>query len=431
MRTLLIRAEDKNIWEKRTPLIPADLADIIQNTGVEAYVERSDRRVFGEADYRAAGATTCASMAPGGVILGIKEIPAEKILPNKVYLFFSHTIKGQPGQMPLLKKIMASGSTLIDYEKIADDRGRRLVYFGRFAGDAGALDILALAGEYWRHHGIETPFRDCRRAHQYGSVEAARKHLRRIGRQIAENGLPAAVTPLVIGILGYGNVSSGAQQIFECLPLERVRPDALASIDRDPHKIYLCVFKEEHLVAHCDGEPFDLQEYYRHPERYRSRFARYLPYLTIVVNAVYWESRYPRFITWDNLAELFEGTNRPRLCAIADISCDIGGAVECTVRATDSGMPAYLCDPLNRSVTDGHEGDGIVVLAVDNLPCELPADASTFFSGQLKPFVPDILKADYHASLDDCGLPPEIRRAVVVYNGKLTPSFEYLRRHLA
>ncbi len=431
MRTLLIRAEDKNIWEKRTPLIPADLADIIRNTGVKAYVEQSDRRVFGEADYRAAGAAMCASMAPGDVIFGIKEIPAEKILPQKVYLFFSHTIKGQPGQMPLLKKIMASGGTLIDYEKITDDRDRRLVYFGRFAGDAGALDILSLVGEYWRYHGIETPFIECRRAHQYGSVEAARTHLRQIGAQIAENGLPAAVTPLVIGILGYGNVSVGAQQIFECLPVERVQPDALASIGRDPHKIYLCVFKEEHLAARRDGEPFDLQKYYRHPERYRSRFARYLPYLTIVVNAVYWESRYPRFITWDDLARLFGGASRPRLCAIADISCDIGGAVECTVRATDSGMPTYRCDPLNRRVTDGHEGDGIVVLAVDNLPCELPVDASTFFSGQLKPFVPDILNADYRASLDDCGLPLEIRRAVVVYNGDLTPSYEYLRRHLA
>ena len=430
MNTLLIRAEDKNIWEARAPLVPSDLADIIRQTGVTAYVEKSDRRVFGEARYRSASAVTCTSMAPGDVIFGIKEIPAEKILPQKVYLFFSHTIKGQPGQMPLLKKIMQSGGTLIDYEKITDARGRRLVYFGRFAGDAGALDILALMGEYWRSHGIETPFIQCRRAHQYASVETARSHLRQIGAQIAEEGLPPAITPLVIGILGYGNVSGGAQQIFDCLPVERVAPDALASIAGDRRKIYLSVFHEEHLVARRDGASFDLQDYYHHPERYRSRFARYLPHLTIVVNAVYWEPRYPRFITWDDLRELAEKGGRPRLCGIADISCDIEGAVECTVRATDSGMPAYRCDPLTRSVSDGHEGDGIVVLAVDNLPCELAADASTFFSGRLKPFVPAIAEADFGKSLADCGLAEEIRRAVVVYRGELTPPFEYLRRHL-
>jgi alpha-aminoadipic semialdehyde synthase len=430
MKSLLIRAEDKNDWEKRTPLVPADLAAIIRDVGVSAYVEKSSKRFFSASAYETAGARLCTSMAPGDVIFGIKEIPPEKILAGKTYVFFSHTIKGQKGQMPLLKKIMDSGSTLIDYEKITDDQGRRLIYFGRFAGDAGALDILSLMGEYWRHHGIETPFTRCRRAHQYESVEQARDHLRQIGARIAENGLPGAITPLVIGVLGYGNVSGGAQQIFDCLPVERVAPDALASITDDPRKVYLAVFKEEDLVVRRDGGPFVLEEYYQHPEKYESRFDRYLPHLSIVVNAVYWESRYPRFVTWDGLKALFEKRGRPRLCGIADISCDVRGAVECTVRTTDSGMPAYLCDPLTRRVTDGHEGDGIVVLAVDNLPCELPADASTFFSGQLRKFVPGIVGADYGSPLDACGLPEEIRRAVIVYNGHLTEPFEYLRQSL-
>jgi len=143
MKTILIRAEDKNRWERRAPIVPADLAEVIRETGAHAFVERSDKRFFQQAEYEAAGAAPCDSMAPGDVIFGVKEIPVEKILEKKTYVFFSHTIKGQEGNMDLLRKIMDSHATLIDYEKITDAKDRRLVYFGPFAGDAGAIDILS------------------------------------------------------------------------------------------------------------------------------------------------------------------------------------------------------------------------------------------------------------------------------------------------
>jgi hypothetical protein len=226
MKKLLIRAEDKNRWERRAPIVPTDLADILEATGARAFVEVSDKRFFGMDQYAAAGAASCEGMADGEVILGVKEIPVEKILDNKTYLFFSHTIKGQKDNMPLLQRIIDSGSTLIDYEKITDDQGRRLIYFGPYAGDAGAIDILSLMGEHWADKGIDTPFAAVRRAHQYDSVEAAREHLAEIGRTIQKDGLPRELCPFTIGILGYGNVSKGAQQIFDCLPTERVAADA-------------------------------------------------------------------------------------------------------------------------------------------------------------------------------------------------------------
>jgi hypothetical protein len=164
-KTLLIRAEDKNRWERRAPIVPTDLADILEATGARAFVEVSDKRFFGMDQYAAAGAASCEGMADGEVILGVKEIPVEKILDNKTYLFFSHTIKGQKDNMPLLQRIIDSGSTLIDYEKITDDQGRRLIYFGPYAGDAGAIDILSLMGEHWADKGIDTPFAVVRRAH--------------------------------------------------------------------------------------------------------------------------------------------------------------------------------------------------------------------------------------------------------------------------
>ena len=435
MKTLLIRAEDKNRWERRAPLVPEDLRDIITQTGARALVEKSEKRVYAEDQYAAAGAGSCADMAAGDVILGIKEIPVEKILDNKTYVFFSHTVKGQKDNMPLLQRIIDSGSTLIDYERITDAAGRRLIYFGPYAGQAGAIDILSLMGEHWADKGLDTPFSDIRRAHRYESVEAACEHLGEIGGRIQKDGLPRQLSPFTIGILGYGNVSGGTQQIFECLPTERIAADAINDwVHRkqgNRHTVYLTVFKEQDLVKpRADGAVFDLQEYYDHPELYESQFDRFLPSFTLLVNAVYWEKRYPRFVTWVGLKRLAESTPATKLNGIADITCDTHGSIECNVKTTDSDMPAYRVDPATGKTSDGHLGEGIVLLAVDNLPCELPMDSSSFFSKQLRPYVPGLLAAEYDRSLDASGLSPELKRAVIVYNGQLTGDYEYLNRHL-
>lgn len=434
MKSILIRAEDKNRWERRTPLVPEDLRQIVEQTGARAYLEGSAKRVFTAESYRGAGAEICDSMAPGEVVLGVKEIPPEKILDGKVYLFFSHTIKGQKENMPLLKKIMESGSTLIDYERITDARQQRIVFFGRYAGDAGAIDILALMGEYWTARGLDTPLAGVRRAHEYASVADARDHLKNIGEAIATKGFPAELAPFTVGVLGYGNVSGGAQQILDCLPTQRVAPGEIAGrVQRggaDAHRVYVTVFKEEDLVRTRSGAPFELTEYFEHSERYEASFEPFLPYYNVLINAVYWEARYPRFVTWEGLENLYRRNPSPKLQGIADITCDTHGSVECNVRSTDSDMPAYQVDPLSREVRDGHTGEGIVVLAVDNLPCELPYDASTFFSGQLSPLVPNILAADYAAPLEASGLSSEVMKAVIVYNGELTPDYQYLLGHM-
>lgn len=435
MKKLLIRAEDKNRWERRAPIVPADLADILEETGARAFVEKSEKRFFGEDQYAAAGAVGCADMADGDVILGVKEIPLEKLLQGKTYLFFSHTIKGQSDNMPLLQRIIDGQSTLIDYEKITDEHGRRLIYFGPYAGDAGAIDILSLLGEHWADKGIDTPFAAVRRAHQYDSVKAAREHLSDIGRQIQREGLPPQLCPFTVGILGYGNVSGGAQQIFDCLPTERMAADEIKAFVRegrgDRHTVYVTVFKEQDIVKPiAAGAAFDLQEYFDHPQRYESRFEGFLPSFTLLVNAVYWEKRYPQFVTWAGLKRLAETAATLKLSGIADITCDTFGSIECNVKSTDSDMPAYRVDPAAGTTHDGHLGEGIVLLAVDNLPCELPKDSSTFFSNQLKPFVPGLLAADYGSTLENSGLAPEIQKAVIVYNGKLTEDYEYLNDHL-
>lgn len=435
MKTLLIRAEDKNMWERRAPLVPRDLKEIVRKTGLKAYLQKSEKRFFPEKDYIAAGAQVCEDMGPGEIILGIKEIPKEKLLDHKVYVFFSHTIKGQKENMPMLKRVIQGGSTLIDYEKITDDQGHRRVFFGNYAGHAGTLDILHLMGEYWVHHGIKTPFARCRKATHYGSVKQAKRHMREIGGEIGRRGLCPGISPLVIGILGYGNVARGAREILDCLPTRFIAPEALPVLFErgrgDPNRVYFSVFREEHLVRHREGRPFDLTDYYRHPENYESRFETFIPYLSILINAIYWDSRYPRFVTWASLKRLYEGTAEPKLCGIADITCDVEGSIECNVKTTDTGTPAYLCDPINRSIVDGHKGDGIVLLAVDNLPAEIPNDSSRFFSNQLKAFIGNLINADYEKPLEKSGLCPEIQKAVIGYNGKLTTPYENLEQYVA
>jgi len=227
MKRILIRAEDKNIWEKRSPIIPADLENIVKETGAEAFIEKSDKRFFAEQEYVKAGTRETTGMEKGDVIFGVKEIPVEKILDKKIYLYFSHTIKAQKENMEMLKRIIDSGSTLIDYEKITDAEGRRLIFFGPFAGDAGAIDIIWLMGENWRAKGLETPFGRIKQALEYNSVADAKEKISRIGTLIEKEGLPEELCPMVFGVLGYGNVSKGAQQILECLPVQQIEPDNL------------------------------------------------------------------------------------------------------------------------------------------------------------------------------------------------------------
>jgi alpha-aminoadipic semialdehyde synthase len=177
------------------------------------------------------------------------------------------------------------------------------------------------------------------------------------------------------------------------------------------------------------GEPFELQRYYAHPEAFDPAFDPYLPHLDVLVNAIYWDPRYPRLVTKRTLAEQVE-RGALRLRVIGDISCDIDGAIECTVRATEPGEPVFVYNPRTGAEVDGVEGDGVAVMAVDILPSELPRDASSYFSRVLQPYIPALAAADYSAPFDLLALPPEIKRAVIVHRGDLTPAYRYLQDHL-
>ena len=425
-----IRKEDKNIWEARVPLSPEQVARLTAQ-GIEVVVQASDIRAFSEEQYREAGATVVPDVPDTPVLFAVKEIPTELLQPKRTYLYFAHVIKGQAYNMEMLQRLLDLEATLIDYERIADDEGRRLIFFGRHAGLAGMLDTLWALGRRLKLEGYDTPFAEIRQAKDYPNLDAAKSAVRRVGETISKTALPPELTPMVIGFAGYGHVSKGAQEILDLLPHKQIEPAELMGLDPDTPGLVKVVFAEEHMAKPVDASrSFELQEYYKQPELYRGDFAKYVPHLTVLVNCIFWTPKYPRLVTRELLHGLYGAGKQPRLRVIGDISIDVEGAIECSLDHTDSGNPVFVYLPDEDRIELGIEGHGPVVLAVDNLPCELPVESSQEFGRALLPFIEAVASADYSVTYEDLDLPSAIKRAVITHRGSLTPDYEYLQEYL-
>ncbi len=428
-----IRREDKNQWERRVPLVPDHVRELRERHGVRTVVQPSPIRIFSDDEYRRAGAEVSEDLGPASLVLAVKEIPAHLFVPGKSYFFFSHVIKGQPYNMPMLKRMMDLGCHLLDYEKVTDDQNRRLIFFGRYAGLAGMVDTLHGLGQKLLQRGLKTPFARIRMSYQYPGLEEAKRDVAAAGEEIDEHGIPPELAPLTVGFSGYGNVSRGAQEIFDLLPHKVMSAPAMAdscgNFDGDAFNLYKVVFAEEDMVRPLQGS-FTLPDYYAHPEKYVSRFEEYLPMLSVLVNCIYWDERYPRLLTKKYLADRTALESNPKLLMVGDISCDIDGSVEITHKSTkpDQAFFTYFAD--EDRFGDGVDRRGVTVMAVDNLPCEFSAESSHDFSTVLLPFVPKILAADMSRDLAAVDLPPPLKRALILHRGELTPDFAYIRSHI-
>lgn len=432
MQTIGIRYEDKYKMERRVPLIPEHIK-ILSNAGLKFEVESSGKRIFTDEEFAEAGAEVVENLDKAGFIMGVKEMPLDLFQEGKTYIFFSHVIKGQPYNMPMLRKMMAKKVNLIDYEKIVNEKGQRMIFFGRYAGIAGIINSFWALGQRWSHEGYQSTFLKLQQTHNYDSLDEAKEVIKEIGHDISTKGLQSSRAPIVVGITGYGNASKGVQDILELLPVIKISPAELLQLEKkhiDNKVIYQVVFKEEDLFKpKKENVEFVLQEYYDFPEKFESQFDQYIPHMTVLMNCIYWNERYPRIVTKNFLTDLFS-KGKPKFAVIGDVTCDVNGSIECTHKGTEIENPVFVYNPITRKPVMGFDGEGVLVMAVDILPSELPREASKTFSDALLDFVPEIAKADFTKHFSELQLSPPIKKALILHNGNFTPGYEYLEEFI-
>lgn len=389
-----------------------------------------------------AGAVINEDISEASVIFGVKQVPIDALIPGKTYCFFSHTIKAQESNMPLLDAILEKNIRLVDYEKLMDRNGLRLVAFGKYAGVAGMVNILHGLGLRLLALGHHTPFMQISPAHNYRNSMMARQAVRDCGYEISLGMMPKSIGPITFIFTGSGSVSQGAQQIFQELPIEYVPPDMLRKVSEhgSQNKLYGCeVSRSDHLERR-EGGGFDAQEYEQFPERYISTFSKKIaPYASVLVNGIYWAVGSPKLITIPDAKNLLRPANTPwlpastgapalphRMLAICDISADPGGSIEFMNECTTIDTPFCLYDADRNKDTKSFKGPGVLVCSIDNMPTQLPTEATDYFGELLYPYALDILKSDAFKPLEEHQFLPEVEGAIIASNGELTKNFEYI-----
>ncbi|XP_011792813.1 PREDICTED: alpha-aminoadipic semialdehyde synthase, mitochondrial [Colobus angolensis palliatus] len=438
---LAVRREDVNAWERRAPLAPKHIKGIT-NLGYKVLIQPSNRRAIHDKDYVKAGGILQEDISEACLILGVKRPLEEKLMSRKTYAFFSHTIKAQEANMGLLDEILKQEIRLIDYEKMVDHRGVRVVAFGQWAGVAGMINILHGMGLRLLALGHHTPFMHIGMAHNYRNSSQAVQAVRDAGYEISLGLMPKSIGPLTFVFTGTGNVSKGAQAIFNELPCEYVEPHELKEVSQtgDLRKVYGTVLsRHHHLVRKTDGV-YDPAEYDKHPERYISRFnIDIAPYTTCLINGIYWEQNTPRLLTRQDAQSLLapgkfsaagvEGCpSLPhKLVAICDISADTGGSIEFMTECTTIERPFCMYDADQHIIHDSVEGSGILMCSIDNLPAQLPIEATECFGDMLYPYVEEMILSDATQPLESQNFSPVVRDAVITSNGTLPDKYKYIQ----
>ncbi|KAL3894789.1 MAG: hypothetical protein SGCHY_005070 [Lobulomycetales sp.] len=431
-KSLGIRREGKNKWERRVPLTPAAVKRLVSEYSVPVYVQPSSKRVFPDRDYADAGAILTEDLSSADIIMGVKEVASADLLPKKTYIFFSHTHKGQAANMPMLRKALDLKIRLMDYELLTDENYRRLVAFGSFAGYAGMIDGLNGFGQRLLSKGFGTPFLNIGMAYKYPSLHDAKLDLFKVGLDI-KSGLSPELGPLTFTFIGDGNVSQGAQHMLSCLPVEMVKANDLAEISQmkveKNDRVYGCVATlEDYIVRKSDKEPLlrkDRDTYYSNPELFESKFhEKIAPYSSMIVNGILWDPRYPRLLTKEQIKAVYSGGNDFRLTTVADISCDIDGSIEFTSHATSIDAPFFVYDPTTDVESYDAQAKGIQVMSIDNLPCELALESSEFFSTALFPHVVKMIENRFQSD-------PVLARSIITNpDGTLADAHKSLQEAL-
>ena len=385
--------EEKQPADKRVAFTPAQCVEIKQQyPQVSLYIQPSYDRCFTDELYEKVGVTIQDDLSQCDYLFGIKEVPADKLIPNKTYLFFSHTIKKQAHNKPLMQSLIKQSIKLIDYETLRWKNGDRILGFGRFAGIVGAYNGLLTWGR--KHKTFElTPAYKC---HDYGELQSELKQL--------------DLGPIKIILTGNGRVSLGALELLKAAKIKQVTPaDILTKLYSEP---VFAVLLTENLYERIDGKAYDRSDFHHDPSRYRCVFRHYLPHCDLLINGIYWEEK------MDRLFSEADTRNSPfKIKVIADISCDVQGSIPITLKDTKIYDPVFGYDPISMSICEPYTANSIDIMAVANLPTELPKDASEGFGAMLIEYVlPELFKSES----------PIIDQATICKAGKLTENYEYL-----
>ena len=390
----LIR-EGKTPPDTRVALSPAQCRQLMQeHPELELVVEPSLNRSFTNEEYTAEGVTLSTDLTDCDILLGIKEVPVDSLIAGKTYLFFSHTKKAQPYNQKLMQALIAKNIRMVDYECLTYPDDQRILGFGFYAGLVGTHNALLTYGRKWGHYSL-TP------AHVLGTFAA-------LQNEYAELKLPN----VKIVITGSGKVAAGALEIMLQLDVEYVEPEDFLAQDY-AYPVYTHI-KGHTLYQAKDGGEYHRDDLHRNPENFECVFTPFLSKADILVNGVYWDKRMPRLFAKSDL----QGDD-VRMSVIADVTCDIDGSVPINVGASTIAEPVYGIDrkTLQWAAPYQPNHDVIDVMAVDNLPNELPRDASAHFGLHLEKYIlGGLLQAQ-----DDM-----IDRATICRDGKLMPRFAYL-----
>ncbi|XP_044259729.1 alpha-aminoadipic semialdehyde synthase, mitochondrial isoform X1 [Tribolium madens] len=441
-KIIAIRREDQSVWERRAPFSPSHVRKLVK-TGVKVIVQPSNRRAYPMQSYLNAGAIIQEDISEANIIFGVKQVPIDQLIPDKTYCIFSHTIKAQESNMPLLDAILEKRIRLIDYEKLMDEKGQRVVAFGKMAGIAGTVNIFHGLGLRLLALGHHTPFMHIGPAHNYRNSSMAKQAVRDAGYEIALGLMPKSIGPLTVVFTGSGNVSQGSQEVFQELPHEYVAPESLkkAAEHGSLNKVYACEVRRRHYLERAEGGGFDSVEYEEHPERYISTFSKKIaPYASIIINGIYWAVNSPKLMTIPDAKHLLRPAHTPwlptsigapalphRMLAICDISADPGGSIEFMNECTTIDTPFCLYDADRNKDTKSFNGPGVLVCSIDNMPTQIPRESTDFFGDLLFPYAQDIMKSNAQQPLESHSFCPAVDGAIIASNGKLTPNYEYIQ----
>lgn len=399
--TIGLLREEKYPPDKRVPFTPAQCRELMARySGLRIVVQSSAHRCYSDQEYWNENVEVVEKLDACDIIMGVKEVPIEALISGKTYFFFSHTIKKQSYNRSLLQEIVRKNIRLIDYEVLTDAQQMRIIGFGRYAGLVGAYNGLRAWG--LRNNGY--------------ALKPA--HLCRDLSEMLQNLEKIMIPPIRIAVTGNGRVAGGVIELLRHIKAEQVTVDEYLEADMPPSAQFVQLLPGDYN-RRGDSNEFDLLHFYNNPEEYKGNFKRFTGKTDLLIGAAYWDPKAPLLFSLEDTK-----SSDFTIKVIADITCDIDGSIPTTLRSTTIDEPFYDYNPFSLEIAPAFsQPSNITVMAVDNLPCELPRDASEDFGNNLMTkVVPAIVEHDPEKILE---------RATIAQNGKLTERFGYLHDYIS